>query len=254
MKRSSWAGVVGACLIAILAACQTAPITGRQQFIAVSERESLQLGADAYRQILAKSRVSRDSQMSAAVDRVVSRLAGQANRPDFRWEYTLIEDPTPNAFALPGGKIGVHTGIFKVARNDAQLAAVLAHEIGHVMANHSAERITRQMAVQAGLSVAGLASPSLAQYSDLLVQAATLGLVLPFTREQESEADTIGTIYMARAGYDPREAIALWRNFAAEGGNKPPEFLSSHPADSTRIRNLETLMPRALSEYRPAGR
>ena len=161
----------------------------------------------------------------------VSDLRGQS------WEVTVFVDDTPNAFALPGGKIGVHTGLFKVAKNRAQLAAVLAHEVGHVVAKHSAERVSQGMVAQLGVSVAGAAYGQAA--GNLLAQAATLGVILPFSRNQESEADDIGLIYMARAGYNPREAVNLWHNFANYGdGQRPPEFLSTHPAPQTRISRL----------------
>ena len=231
-----------------LTACQTAPVTGRQQFILISDQEANQMGVQAYQEILQKSRASRDPQMNAIVARVSDRLARVVNVPGAQWQYTVFEDATPNAFALPGGKIGVNTGMFKVAKNEAQLAAVLGHEIGHVMAHHSAERLTREVAVQLGIQAFGLATNT-AQYADVMAQAATLGLVLPFSRDQESEADEIGLINMARAGYDPREAVALWRNMESAAGQGPAEFLSTHPSPGNRIAHLEQVMPRALAEY-----
>jgi len=236
------------CIVAGLAACQNAPVTGRQQFILISDQEANQMGIQAYQQILSKGSVSRDPQMNAVVARVSQRLARVVNVPGAQWQYTVFGDPTPNAFALPGGKIGVNTGMFKTAKTEGQLAAVLGHEIGHVMAHHSAERMSREVAVQFGLQALGTAG-GLAQYADLMAQAATLGLVLPFSREQESEADEIGLINMARAGYDPREAIALWQNMEAQGGQAPAEFLSTHPSTGNRITHLQQVMPRALAEY-----
>lgn len=232
-----------------VAACAQAPITDRQQFILVSNDQANELGADAYQQILAQSKVSRDPQLNTVVERVGRRIAAAADDPGFDWEFTVIQDPNPNAFALPGGKVGVHTGLFKVVENEAQLAAVMAHEIGHAVARHSAERMSRQIAVEGGLAVAGAASPGIAQYGQVLQQAATLGLVLPFSREQEAEADEIGLVYMARAGYDPRASIDLWQNFASYGGSRPPEFLSTHPSPGNRIERLKRAMPRALAIY-----
>ena len=240
-----------ACLglaVLALAACQTAPITGRQQFILISDQEANQMGVQAYQQIVSKGKVSKDSQMNAMVARVSERLARVVNVQGAKWQYTVFDDPTPNAFALPGGKIGVNTGMFKVAKTEGQLAAVLGHEIGHVMAHHSAERMSREMAVQLGIQALGTAG-SMAQYSNLMAQAATLGLILPFSREQESEADEIGLINMARAGYDPREAIDLWKNMQAQAGQGPVEFLSTHPSPGNRIAHLEEVMPRALAAY-----
>lgn len=206
------------------------------------------MGVQAYQEILSKGRASRDPQMNATVARVSERLARVVNVPGARWQYTVFEDATPNAFALPGGKIGVNTGLFKVAKSEAQLAAVLGHEIGHVMAHHSAERMTREVAVQFGIQALGAATNT-AQYADLMAQAATLGVVLPFSREQESEADEIGLINMARAGYDPREAVTLWHNMEAAAGQGPAEFLSTHPSPGNRIAHLEQAMPKALAEY-----
>jgi metalloendopeptidase OMA1, mitochondrial len=235
------------CAVVALGACQTAPITGRQQLVLISAEQADQLGVQAYGEIKTKQRISREPQMNRAVQQVAARLAPVANRPGYQWEYTVFEDAEPNAFALPGGKIGVNTGLFKVARTDAQLAAVIGHEIGHVIANHVAERLSRQALLQAGLQAAGAAGAG--QYVDLMAQAATLGIVLPFSRQQESEADEIGLILMARAGYDPRAAVELWRNFDAYGGQRPPEFLSDHPSSGTRIQRLEALMPRAMAEF-----
>jgi predicted Zn-dependent protease len=236
-------------LLAALAGCATAPITGREQFILVSDSEANQMGAQAYQEILNKGRVSRDPQMNAIVARVSQRLAGVVDVPGAQWQYTVFDDATPNAFALPGGKIGVNAGMFRVARTEGQIAAVISHEIGHVMARHSAERMSREVAVQVGIGLLGAATNT-AQYAEVMAQAATLGLILPFTREQESEADEIGLIHMARAGYDPREAIALWQNMeAAAGGRGPIEFLSTHPSPGNRIARLQQAMPRALADY-----
>lgn len=235
-------------VILALAGCQNAPVTGRQQFILISDQQANEMGIQAYQQILTKSRVSRDAPMNAMVARVSDRLARVVDVPGAKWQYTVIEDPTANAFALPGGKIGVNTGLFKVAKTEGQLAAVLGHEIGHVMAHHSAERMSREIAVQFGIQALG-AGTNMGQFSNLMAQAATLGLILPFSRNQESEADEIGLINMARAGYDPREAVTLWQNMAAAAGQAPVEFLSTHPAPTSRIAHMQQVMPRALAEY-----
>ncbi len=234
----------------VLVGCQTAPITGRNQFIIVSESQAVQLGADAYKQIRTETPISRDPTMNQAVQDAGRRIAAVAHDPGYDWEFTVFEDADPNAFALPGGKVGVNTGLFQVAKNEAQLAAVMAHEVAHAIARHSAERMSQQIAIQGGLAAAGAASATAAQYSGILAQAATLAVVLPFGRNQESEADEIGLMYMAEAGYDPRAAVELWQNFASFGGDRPPEFLSTHPSPGTRIDRLNALMPRALEIYR----
>jgi predicted Zn-dependent protease len=177
--------------------------------------------------------------------------------PNARWEFVLFDDSTPNAFALPGGKVGVNSGIFKVAHNDAQLAAVLGHELGHVVAGHSGERMSTGLLGAAGVAVLGAAlGGDNTRERNVATSAAgaAVGLgMLRFSRGQELEADKLGAIYMARGGYDPRQSIELWKNFAEhgrrQGANRMPSFLSTHPLDSTRIANLEAFMPQALSEY-----
>ena len=230
----------------VVAACATAPVTGRQQFIAVSEPQAAQLGAQAYRQILGEKQVVTGTAESRMVEEVGRAIAAAVESP-YEWEFALLRDASPNAFALPGGKVGVHTGLFKVVNDQNQLAAVMAHEVAHVTARHSAERMTREMAIGAGLMGIGAATSPAA--ADILAQAATLGIVLPFSRTQELEADEIGLIYMAMAGYDPRAAIEVWQNFETLNGGRPPEFLSTHPSPPNRIERLQALMPHALEIY-----
>jgi len=233
-----------------LVACTQAPVTGRDQLIILPEAQTTQLGADAYQELKNTTPVSTDPAYVQPVEEIGRRVAAVSPQPNLDWEFTVFEDETPNAFALPGGKVGVNTGLFTVAKNKDQLAAVMAHEVGHVMARHSAERMSRQTLLNAGLGVIGTQS---ANTAEILAQAAQLGLVLPFTRTQESEADEIGLMLMARAGYDPRAAIDLWRNFDQAGGSRPPEFLSTHPSPGTRIQRLQALMPRAMEIYRQSG-
>ncbi len=240
--------------VSLVAGCAEAPVTGRDQLILLPEDQAETMGAQAYQQILDQQPiVSRNDSRSRMVQEIGERLVAVSDAKDLPWTFNVIEDPTPNAFALPGGKVGVHTGMFEVARTRDQLAAVMAHEVGHVAARHSSERISRQLLVEAGLQAGqALSGAQMAQYSGLLAQAASLGLVLPFSREQESEADEIGLMYMARAGYDPRAAVEVWKNMQKAGGPTPPEFLSTHPAAGTRIERLQALMPKALSTYRKA--
>jgi len=205
------------------------------------------MGLQAYEQIKQQERVSRDPELNRRVQEIGRRIAAVSGQPDWDWQFTVFENDEPNAFALPGGKVGVYTGLFKVAKNDAQLATVLAHEVGHAIARHGAERMSQGLLAQLGGAVVGAtAGPA---YADLAAQAATLGIILPYSRTQESEADEIGLMLMAEAGYDPREAVKLWQNFEALGGDRPPEFLSTHPAEGTRIQRLQALMPKALEIY-----
>ena len=240
--------LAGVSLALALAACAQAPLTGRNQLILVPESQDADLGLQAYQQIKQEEPVSRDPVLNERVQEVGGRIARVSGQPDWDWQFTLFEDPEPNAFALPGGKVGVYTGLFKVAKNDAQRAAVIGHEVGHAIARHGAERMSQGILAQLGGVAIGAATGSQA-YVDLYSQAATLGVILPYSRTQESEADEIGLMLMAEAGYDPREAIKLWQNFAALGGERPPEFLSTHPAEGTRIERLEELMPEAFEVY-----
>jgi predicted Zn-dependent protease len=254
MRRFARCGrLAGALLVAaVLAACQQAPLTGRQQLILLPESQDTQLGLEAYQQILDESRLANNPELGRRVQEVGRRIAAVSTQPDWDWQFTLIEDEQPNAFALPGGKVGVHTGLFRVAENDAQLAAVIGHEVAHAIARHGAERMSQGMMAQGAAAVVGIGTGNQA-YAELAAQAATLGIILPYSRTQESEADHIGLFYMAAAGYDPRAAVALWRNFERFGGARQPEFLSTHPAPGSRIENLEELMPAALEVYRARG-
>ncbi len=240
-------------------ACTKAPITGRNQLILVSQDQEMQMGNVAYSEVVKGSKVSKNPEYNAAVKRVADRIAAVAERPDFEWEYTVIdEDKTINAFALPGGKIGVYTGILKVAQTDAGLATVMSHEVGHATARHGGERITAGLLSQIG--AVGLAAALGGSGMDPnvtygIMQAYGVGVqvggILPFSRSQESEADRIGLIYMARAGYDPRESVLFWQRMAeaTKNSQRPPEFLSTHPDNGTRIANLQRYMPEAMRVY-----
>lgn len=255
MKNASSARrcVVAILLAGFLTSCETNPVTGRSQFIIIPDAEMTQLGVEAYKEIIDKSKLSRNPAYTRPVQEIGRRIAAVSDHPEYDWEFNVIEDPTPNAFALPGGKVAVHTGLFKVAQNKSQLAAVMGHEIAHAIARHGAERMSQQLAVQGGLLGLGVAlgmseTENASTYVQLAAAAATLGVVLPFSREQEAEADHMGLLYAAKARYDPREAITLWKNFEAQG-DRAPEFLSTHPAPGSRIERLEELMPEAMAVY-----
>ena len=241
--------MAAALLALMLAACSTAPVTGRNQLILMPESQEAEMGLSAWQEIREEQPISNNRELQARVERIGREIAAVSGEEDWDWQFTLFENDAPNAFALPGGKVGVHTGLFKVAENDAQLAAVMGHEVAHAIARHSAERMSQGMLTQLGAAAVGVGTGS-AQLGQLAAQAATLGVVLPYSRTQESEADEIGLMYMARAGYDPREAVELWRNFEALGGERPPEFLSTHPAEGSRIERLQELMPEAMEVYR----
>ena len=234
--------------LAITACATTTSPTGRRQVVgAVSEAQLAELGAEAFAEAKAKTPQSRDSKQTAYVRCVVTSIVRQlpAEWQGLGWEVALFEDPEVNAFALPGGKVGVDTGIFKVARNQDQLAAVIAHEIGHVVSHHHNERITRQMGTAGALEV--LSSLAGARYGEGIGSVvgqgggiiAQTGLLLPGSRVQESEADIVGQQLMAKAGYDPMGAVTLWQNMAAQGGARSPEWLSTHPDPASRLRELQ---------------
>jgi predicted Zn-dependent protease len=247
-RRAARNALAGLSLALAVAACAQAPVTGRNQLILLPESQDADMGLQAYQQIKQEEKVSGNAALNQQVQTVGRRIAAVSGHPEWDWQFTLFENPEPNAFALPGGKVGVYTGLFKVAQNDAQLAAVMGHEVGHAIARHGAERMSQGILAQLGGVAVGAATGSQAVV-DLYSQAATLGVILPYSRGQESEADEIGLMLMAEAGYDPREAVKLWQNFATLGGERPPEFLSTHPSEGTRIQRLQELMPKALEIY-----
>lgn len=241
----------------ILAACATAPYTQRSQLMLISPAEENQLGAQAFQQVLSKEKVLHDPALQAVVDRIGWRVANAAARPDFKWQFVVIDNPkTANAFALPGGKVAVYTGIFPVAKTEGGLAAVMAHEVGHVLARHGGERLSQGLLAQMGAAAVqvGMAGSNPGVVQGVMVAyglGANVGVLLPYGRLQESEADRIGLILMAQAGYDPREAVQLWQRMAQQDRQAPPEFLSTHPSAGTRIQDLQHLMPNALTYYHP---
>jgi predicted Zn-dependent protease len=249
--------LVALLLLLVAAGCETVPYTGRRQVQLVSANEEAQMGVQAYQQIVGKATLSTDTQSNALVQRVGSRIAAVTELP-YQWEFRVIQDDKQaNAFALPGGKVAVYTGMLAITQNEAGLAAVLGHEIAHVLARHGGERLSQQMGVQTVTQVlAGLASsnPATVQLvSAALGAGAQVGVLLPWGRAQESEADHVGLILMAKAGYDPRAALDIWKRMAeAAKGQRGPEFLSTHPAEATRIQQIEGWLPEALTYYRPA--
>jgi predicted Zn-dependent protease len=241
-------------LSALLVACESVPITGRSQLNLLSESDEVTMGVQAYKEVTGKAKVSGDTVANAQVQRVAQRIVAVADKPNLPWEVKVIEDNQANAFALPGGKIAVYTGILPITKDDAGLAAVIGHEVGHVLARHSAERVSQQMVAQGlgGALISGVLGTD-AQTSQQVAGMFAQGLLLPWGRKQESEADHIGLILMAKAGYDPRAARDLWVRMgaASKGSSRPPEFLSTHPSEETRVRQIEEWLPEALQYYKP---
>lgn len=262
-------GLVLFMAVMVVTGCETNPYTKRSQILMTSVSEENDLGAKAYTQILSdpKVNISQDPKETDPVNRVAQRIIAAAKQSkyqelatQFSWEVNVIkEDKTLNAFALPGGKIAVYTGIFPMAKNESGLAAIMGHEVVHALARHGAERMSQGQLTTLGLTVletalgasggtdAGLTQAAMAA----LGAGANVGILLPFSRAHESEADYVGLLLTAQAGYDPREAVRVWERMEQASQGQPPEFLSTHPAPGTRIKQLQEWMPEALALYNP---
>jgi predicted Zn-dependent protease len=228
------------------------PLTGRKQLVDLSREQEAALGLASYRQILSRSQLVEDGASLEAIREIGRRLAAVADAPGFAWEFNLIRSDQANAFALPGGKVAVYSGLLPIAGNADGLAIVMGHEIAHAIARHGAERIAHEKLAQLGSLALGTAVSDMDTQTQRMLMGALgvgtqFGVLLPFSRSHESEADYMGLIYAARACFDPREAPRLWERMAqAAGSPAPAEFLSTHPGDETRIRNLNQWMPEAL--------
>jgi predicted Zn-dependent protease len=232
------------------------PETGESHKVAFSTEQEEVLGLSSYREVLAQSRVIESGPEVDMVRRVAGCLEKVVNESarNFNWQVSVIDGPQVNAFCLPGGKIVVYTGILPVAEDEAGLATVLGHEIAHATARHGGQRVFQQQSISIALSgvqgaLGDLPMEQQRAVMGLLGAGAQYGVSLPFSRDHELEADELGLRYMARAGYDPRASVAFWTRMMESGGQKPPEFMSTHPADKTRIEHLKELMPAAMNEY-----
>lgn len=238
----------------LLSGCATAPLTNRSQFIMVSAQEEMSMGATEAQKVVQKSKISTDKILQDRIKRIGKRIAAVSGRSDFAWEFTVIDDPTPNAFCLPGGKVFFYTGILKMTENDDQIATVMGHEIAHALARHGAERMSMQMASNIGASVLSAALNVPSEYQNLYTQAygitSQVGLILPYSRKFENEADQIGVYLMWKAGYEPAQALRFWENMArlSQSGQKAPAFLSTHPADEERIAQIRAYIPQLPKE------
>jgi predicted Zn-dependent protease len=240
----------------ILQACATAPVTGRSQLRLISPEEETRLGVTAFQQLhddeMKKGRLlteREDPATHALVKRIAERvIAASALGTTYQWDYMILNAPdTVNAAAIAGGRIIVYTGILPVAKTEAGLATILGHEVGHVMAHHTAERFSQGQLVNAAGALAGASAGNLATLA--VLGLGQVGFLLPYSRAQESEADYIGVLLMAKAGYDPRESVGLWRRMSQGGGSRGPEYLSTHPNPETRIAQLQGWMPQAMQYY-----
>lgn len=257
MKRFLQVFGVTAVVVSVVAACASSP-TGRRQLILMPDSQMEQMGVAAFAEMKKKQTLDRDYKTQKYVEciatAITAELGGQYKNKT--WEVQVFKEDSPNAFALPGGKIGVHTGMLKTAQNADQLAAVIGHEVGHVIARHGNERVSANTATTVGMSIATVMAGSDSKKRNALAALGVgvqVGVLLPYSRTHESEADRIGQDLMAKAGFDPRASVQLWKNMSkADGGKAPPEFLSTHPGHKTRIANLNKRMNKSLAIYNQA--
>jgi len=248
--------------------CSKVPITGRRQLNMLPESMLVDMSLSQYNQFLSESTVVTGTAKAQTVKQVGQKIAtqagnylkqhGQKSRVEgYNWEFNLVQENVANAWAMPGGKVVVYSGILPLTKTEAGLAAVMGHEIAHAIARHGNERMSQMLALQMGGIALEVAMAEKPEETKQLFRAAygigsTVGVMLPYSRLHETEADKMGLIFMAMAGYNPNEAVAFWQRMATKGGAKPPEFLSTHPGDETRIRNLREFMPEAMKYYNKA--
>ena len=244
---------------AVLAGCKTSP-TGRTQIALYSDQQMSEMGTASFADMKKNQPINKNPKTNTYVnciaEKVIAVLPNEYASQN--WEVVVFEDDSANAFALPGGYIGVHTGLLKIATNQDQVATVLGHEVGHVIAEHSNERVSQSSLLSTGMQLGSVAlEMGNVQYRNEIMQGlglgAQYGVVLPFSRSHESEADTIGLELMAQAGFNPKESVTLWQNMSQAGSGATPEFLSTHPAPTSRIANLQSQMTKALSEQNSAN-
>ncbi len=266
MKR-----IIALCFIIFIGSCKTVPVTGRKQFSLLSSGQMQSLSYDQYNQVLKESNVLTNTQESRNIKEIgnniknaVEKYMADNNRSEllegYAWEFNLLKDDDMiNAWAMPGGKVAFYTGILPICQDKNGIAVVMGHEVAHAIARHGNERMSQGLVQQlGGVALAVAVSDKPAETQQLFMTAygigSAVGVMLPFSRLHESEADHMGLIFMAMAGYDPREAPELWKRMAAQAnGQQPPEFLSTHPSHETRIENLNKWMPEAMEYYRPAA-
>lgn len=265
--------LLAAAALLLLTSCSTVPITGRSQLNIIPGSSMLSMSLSEYDSFLKEHKVSTNREQTAMVKRVGARIQGAVERyfasrgmssrlADYKWEFNLVEDKQVNAWCMPGGKVVVYTGLLPVSQDETGLAVVMGHEIAHAVAEHGSERMSQGLLTQLGGMALAEALTSRPEATKQLWMSAygvgaQYGALMPYGRLQESEADHLGLIFMSMAGFDPREATGFWQRMATQkGGQAPPEFLSTHPSDTTRIENIRKLIPEAMQYYRPdqAGR
>ena len=255
LRRAISSACIPLLICLILFACQKAPITGRSQLILIPESMEIEMGLTAYRDVLKKAKLSTDTRAIEMLRRVGGRIAAVTGR-SYEWEFNLIDnDKVVNAFALPGGKVAVYTGILKYTQDETGLATVLSHEIAHVLLRHGGERISAGLLTELGMLGLNMAIKkkdpgTIRAINEAFGVGVNVGVLLPFSRLQELEADRVGLILMAKAGYDPHGAVAFWERMLKAEKGAPPEFLSTHPATKRRIEEIKEWIPVAMKYYR----
>ncbi len=249
-------GVGGAALSSMTIYQCVTTATGKKAFIVVSESEEQKLGAEAYQEIMKKERKSSNGHRTSILKRVGRNVAKVSHRPDYKWEFNLLDSKTVNAYCLPGGKIAFFDGIMPYCKDEAGIAVVMGHEIGHATARHGAQRISQGMVAQVGLGVAGLSLKN-SKYRNIILAGlgagAMVGVMLPYSREHEYEADRLGMTYLSKAGYDPEIAVQFWERFQKlTAGKEGSDFLSTHPLTSKRLAKMKEFMPEAKRLYNAA--
>jgi predicted Zn-dependent protease len=244
--------------VGFFSGCTTVTETGRSQLMLVSPAQEAQMGLSSFDQIKKAEKISTDAALNARIQRIGRRIAASVGRdiPNAQWEFVVFDSPTVNAFALPGGKVGVYTGLIKLAASDDEIAIVMGHEVAHVTSRHGAERVSQNYAI-AGVGMAAAIGMEVKNVDPAKRNAALaayglgsqVAVALPFSRLHETEADSVGLRFAAGAGYDPRAGATFWKKMAAQGGAKPPEFLSTHPSDANRIANLQKLAVQYMPLY-----
>jgi predicted Zn-dependent protease len=250
----------------MIQSCSTVPITGRQQLSLLPESQLIAMSISNYDQFLSENKLSDNQRQVEMVTRVGDKIAkaviqymdqnGMGDRiKGYNWEFNLVDEDVPNAWCMPGGKVVVYTGILPITQTEEGLAVVMGHEIAHAIARHGNERMSQAMLIETGgLALAAAVDEKPEETKALFMMAygvgTSVGVSLPYSRAHETEADKLGLIFMAMAGYDPNQAVGFWERMSAAGGQKPPEFLSTHPSDQSRINNLKTFMPEAMKYYK----
>lgn len=260
MDRRNWIATTGTLAFGGCLGCRSAPMTGRKQLIVFPEQTEIDMGKQAFAQVMNEQSGGPASPYSSLVEEVGHRIAAVSGKDDYEWEIRVVRSNEQNAYCLPGGKIVVYEGILPVCQNEAGLAVVMSHEVAHVLARHGGERMSQQAAVNGAQQVFGMLTQNKEQVTRELWMkaygvATNYGVILPYSRKHEMEADHIGLSLMSKAGYDPTEAPKFWTRFAqaSAGQAKPPEFMSTHPSDHRRASELEKLLPEALETYRQAS-